>query len=93
MSKLIALYKRPEDKATFDDHHFVRHVSLAKTLPGLQLHHIGDGRVAGPGGTPYHLVAAMTVGSLAEIQQLLASAKGRRWPATWPISSMAASNC
>ena len=78
MAKLIALYKHPKDKAKFDDYYFSKHVPLAKTLPGLKHYDVSDGGVAGPdGASPYHLVATLTFGSLAEIQQGLTSAKGQ----------------
>lgn len=78
MAKLIALYNHPKDKAKFDEYYFSKHAPLAKTLPGLKHYDVSDGSVASPGGnSPYHLVATLTFGSLAEIQEGLTSAKGQ----------------
>ncbi|MFZ3588778.1 EthD family reductase [Bacillus sp. DJP31] len=36
MVKLIALYKHPEEKASFDEHYFGTHAPITSKIPGLQ---------------------------------------------------------
>lgn len=36
MAKLIALYKKPADAATFDAYYFSKHLSIAKKITGLR---------------------------------------------------------
>lgn len=34
MARMIAIYKTPDDKDTFDKHYFELHIPLAKNFPG-----------------------------------------------------------
>ncbi|MBF6989657.1 MULTISPECIES: EthD family reductase [Cupriavidus] len=77
MAKLVALYKKPDDKAAFDSYYFSKHVPLAKKIPGLRAYEVSDGSVATPlGESPFHLVALLSFDSLEAIQQGLASPEG-----------------
>lgn len=78
MAKLIAIYKKPQDAAAFDQYYFTTHLPLAKTIPGLRSYEVSAGPVAsGAGDSPYHLVATLGFDSMASIQQALGSAEGR----------------
>lgn len=77
MAKLVALYKKPADKAAFDSHYFSNHIPIAKKIPGLRGYEVSSGPVGTPAGdSPFHLVALLSFDSLAAIQHGLASPEG-----------------
>jgi len=78
MVKLIALYKKPEDAAAFDNHYREIHTPLAMKMPGLRKLEVQ--RVVGtPMGTeaPFYQVAEMTFDSLDAVKAALASPEGK----------------
>jgi uncharacterized protein (TIGR02118 family) len=77
MVKLIALYKQPQDIATFERVYFGEHISLTKKMPGLRRVEIN--RVTGaPRGEPaYYLVANLYFDDAATMQQSMASEESR----------------
>jgi uncharacterized protein (TIGR02118 family) len=77
VAQLIALYKTPKDAKAFDTYYFSTHVPLAKKIPGLQKYEVSDGGVGGPGGGAYHLVAALTFNSAADIGAGLGTPEGQ----------------
>ena len=78
MTKLIALYKKPQDADAFQAYYFRRHVPLAKKIPGLRHYEVSSGPVATPQGpSPYHLVAFLSFDSTEAIQQALRSPEGQ----------------
>lgn len=75
---LIALYRKPEDAATFDAHYESTHAPLAKKMPGLRGYQISVGEVATPQGpSPLHLAALLSFDSVEAIGQALASPEGQ----------------
>ena len=77
MANLVVLYKKPADKAAFDDYYFKTHVPLANRIPGLLSYQVSSGAVASPtGASPYHLVATLEFESMGALQQGLASPVG-----------------
>ena len=77
MANLVVLYKKPADKAAFDDYYFKTHVPLANKIPGLLGYEVSSGAVASPtGASPYHLVATLEFKSMSALQQALASPEG-----------------
>ena len=77
MANLVVLYKKPADKAAFDDYYFKTHVPLANKIPGLLGYQVSSGTVASPtGASPYHLVATLQFKSMSALQQALASPEG-----------------
>lgn len=78
MTKLLVLYNKPADVASFDSYYFGKHVPLAKTIPGLRSYEVNDGPVGTPQGpAPYHLVAILTFDSMAAIGAAFASKEGQ----------------
>ena len=77
MVKLIALYKQPQDVATFERVYFGEHIPLTKKMPGLRRVEIN--RVSGaPRGEPaYDLVANLYFDDAATLQQSMASEESR----------------
>jgi uncharacterized protein (TIGR02118 family) len=78
MAMLVAVYKTPKDTAAFNAYYFAKHVSVAKTIPGLRSYRVSDGAVglpADPGGV--HLVALLEFDSAEAIQKGFASPQGQ----------------
>lgn len=76
--KLVALYRSPEDKTSFDEHYTNVHTPLAKKMPGLQK--IEVTRFVGtPMGTEpdYYLMAEMYFAGHDELKQAMSSSDGR----------------
>ncbi|MGE6260947.1 EthD family reductase [Heyndrickxia sporothermodurans] len=55
MYKMIALYKKPEDTASFDEHYFNTHVPLNNKIPGLEKVEI----TKFSSSSPYYLMCVM----------------------------------
>lgn len=55
MYKMIALYKKPEDTASFDEHYFNTHVPLTNKIPGLEKVEI----TKFSSSSPYYLMCVM----------------------------------
>ena len=77
MVKLIALYKKPQDAATFDQVYFGEHIPVVKTWPGLRRTEIN--RVTGSlmGEPEYYLTASMYFDDVDALNKALASEQGR----------------
>ena len=60
MIKLLALYKKPEDEASFLRHYNEVHIPIVKTIPGLEKTVINKVVASPMGGEPdYFLIAEM----------------------------------
>ena len=78
MAKLVAMYRRPQDAAHFDDYYYSKHVPLAKTIAGLRRYEVSAGPVATPQGpSDFHLIAILSFDSMAAIGHALASSEGQ----------------
>ncbi|OZI13674.1 ethyl tert-butyl ether degradation protein EthD [Bacillaceae bacterium SAS-127] len=78
MTKLIALYKHPEDKAAFDDHYFNVHAPITAKIPGLREMKVTK-FTATPMGetTPYYLMCEMVYDSPEDLKKGLRSEEGK----------------
>jgi len=77
MARLLVTYKTPKDAAAFDKHYFEKHVSLAKTIPGLRKYEVSQGPVVNPAGASnIHLIAILHFDDMAAIQRAFASPEG-----------------
>ena len=76
-TKLIALYRQPEDAAAFLQHYDEVHVPLVRRLPHLQS--IVVNRVTGSpiGEAPYFLIAEMHFADRAQFDEAMASPENR----------------
>ncbi|WP_202078448.1 EthD family reductase [Caldalkalibacillus salinus] len=59
MVKLLALYKQPENKESFNDHYYNVHTPLAKKMPGLEKVEVTEIFGAPTGESDYHLLAEL----------------------------------
>lgn len=77
MVKLMALYKQPQDVATFERIYIGEHIPLAKKMPGLRRVEIN--RVTGaPRGEPaFYLIASLYFDDAESMQRSLASEESR----------------
>ncbi|HTY11856.1 MAG TPA: EthD family reductase [Bacteroidota bacterium] len=77
MVKLIALYKKPDDVASFDKHYAEIHAPLVKKLPGLR--HMELAKITGSaiGETPEYLLCEMYFDTRDALDAALASPAGR----------------
>ena len=64
MMKLIALYKKPEDPAAFDEHYFNVHAPLTEKIPGLRKMEVTKITGSPMGKTDYYLQCDMYYDSL-----------------------------
>jgi len=75
--KLIALYRRPDDPAAFDQHYAAVHTPLVRQMPGLQ--ELTVVRLQDLPGMPtrYYLLAEMTFADQDALNQAMRSEAGR----------------
>lgn len=78
MAKLLALYKKPNDAAAFNDYYFSTHVPIARQISGLRRYEVSTGAVATPQGEPmYHLAAILSFDSMSTLEEALNSPQGQ----------------
>lgn len=78
MAKLLVLYSKPANPATFDTYYFSTHVPLAKKVPGLRSYKVNVGPVLTPQGPAnVHLAAVLSFDSMEAIQHGMASPAGQ----------------
>lgn len=78
MAQILVLYPNPPDIKAFDEHYFGLHTKLACRIPGLKRFEINHGAISSPQGpSPYHLIAQLNFGSMADLQAALASEESR----------------
>lgn len=77
MVKLIALYKAPDDPASFESHYRDVHTPLVQKMPGLRKLEVA--RITGaPIGEPKHyLIAEMYFESQDALDAAMASSEGK----------------
>lgn len=77
MIKLVALYKRPEDVDTFDQHYNNTHAPLVLAIPGLQRMEVTRNLQAFRGEPDYYLVAEMYFADQATFDSAMQSEENR----------------
>ncbi|MFC4075884.1 EthD family reductase [Salinithrix halophila] len=78
MVKLIALYKHPENKESFDRHYEGVHTPLTEKMPGLKKLEVTRMEGAPMGGeAKYYLEAAMYFEDRAALDAAMGSPEGR----------------
>lgn len=76
MVKLIALYKKPEDREAFDQHYEEVHTPLAQKMPGLEKLEVTRITGAPMGESPYYLMAEMYFKDKETLNEAMSSAEG-----------------
>jgi uncharacterized protein (TIGR02118 family) len=74
--RLIALYQRPEDPASFDAHYRDVHAPIIARYPLLREMRLTKVEPIGPRSTPFYLQAEMVFDSRADLDAALASEAG-----------------
>jgi uncharacterized protein (TIGR02118 family) len=78
MARMIAIYKTPEDKETFDKHYFEVHIPLAKTPPGLRKYDVSKGPIISTtSDSDTYLIGTLHFDSLDAIKTAFASPQGK----------------
>ena len=77
MVKLIALYRKPPDEESFNNHYFNTHIPIAKKMPGLRKLEVTRITGAPIGETKYHMMAEMYFDSVEAMNAANASPEGR----------------
>jgi uncharacterized protein (TIGR02118 family) len=77
MIKLVALYKRPEDTAAFDQHYKQVHAPLMRQVPGLLRMEVTHNIQSFRGDPEYYLVAEMYFQDRASFDAAMASEENR----------------
>jgi uncharacterized protein (TIGR02118 family) len=77
MIKLVALFKRPEDTAAFDEHYDQTHAPLMRQVPGLVRMEVTRNIQAFRGEPEYYLVAEMYFEDKESFDAAMASEENR----------------
>lgn len=78
MIKLIALYKKPEDEASFLKHYHDVHIPIVKAIPGLEKAVVNRVVASPMGGEPdYFLIAEMHFPDQETFDTAMASPENR----------------
>lgn len=77
MTKLIALYKSPEDKETFEKKYFEEHIPLVKKMPGLLKSEVSKLKGIGSGDNKYYMQAVMYFNDMDALNAAMGSPEGR----------------
>ena len=78
MARMIAIYKTPDDKDTFDKHYFELHIPLAKKLPGLRKYDVSKSPIISTtGDSETYLIGTLHFDSLEAIKTAFASSQGK----------------
>jgi uncharacterized protein (TIGR02118 family) len=77
MTKLVALYRRPDDPEEFDRHFYSVHALLAQRYPGLRRFEVTRITGAPIGDTKFYLMTEMLFDSKDAMETALASKEGK----------------
>ena len=77
MVKLIAMYKKPQDAARFNDIYFNPHAPLAAKMPGLRRTEISRVTETLRGGDEYYLIASLYFDDADSLNKSMASDESR----------------
>lgn len=77
MVKLIAIYRKPEDTAQFDEHYETVHAPLARQMPGLIKMEVSKVYGTPMGESDLYLIAKMYFENKDALTQALSSPEGK----------------
>ncbi|MEK4027907.1 MULTISPECIES: EthD family reductase [Bacillaceae] len=79
MAKVVALYKQPKDKETFDEHYFNVHGPITAKIPGLREMKVTkfNKSVMTGGEAEYYLMCEMIYDSMEDLKNGMRSDEGK----------------
>ena len=77
MTKLIALYKQPEDKEAFDEHYFNTHTPITEKIPGLREMKVTKIIGSPMGKSDYYLLCEMVYDDQESLQKAMKTDEGK----------------
>lgn len=77
MVKLVAIYRKPENVESFDQHYYNIHTPLAKKMPGLLKLEVNKIYGTPMGESDLHLIAEMYFETKEALADALSSPEGR----------------
>jgi len=77
MAKLIALYKKPENPAEFDERYFNGHLPLASKIPGLKGSEVSKVLGTPAGESEWYLIAELQFDSMDDLKAGMSSPEGK----------------
>jgi len=77
VARMVVIYRKPEDTASFDKHYFDVHVPLAKKLPGIRKYEVSRGPIVSPSGHNQYLIATLHFDSMEAIKNAFATEIGQ----------------
>lgn len=77
MVKLIALYKKPENTAEFDQQYFETHLPLASKMPGLRKAEVSKILGTPQGDSEHYLIAEMYFDDMDALKAAMSSEEGK----------------
>jgi uncharacterized protein (TIGR02118 family) len=77
MTKLIALYKTPEDKEAFEKKYFEEHIPLVNKMPGLIKAEISKLKGIGSSEEKFYMQAVMYFNDMDALNAAMGSPEGR----------------
>lgn len=77
MVKLVAIYKKPENTESFDQHYEEVHAPLAKKMPGLRKLEVNRIYGSTAGESPFYLIAEMYFDNKQALKEALTSPEGK----------------
>ncbi|CEH30487.1 ethyl tert-butyl ether degradation protein EthD [Aneurinibacillus migulanus] len=77
MVKLVAIYRKPENTDTFDEHYFNVHTPLAEKMPGLRKLEVNKVYGAPMGESNLHLLAEMYFDNKEDLNAAMTSPEGK----------------
>lgn len=78
MAKLVAIYKRPDDIESFENHYFGTHIPLTKKMPGFRKYEVSRGPIltlAGPDDV--YLIGTVHFDDVEAMKNAFASPEGQ----------------
>jgi len=77
MVKLIAMYKKPENPAEFDEHYFNTHIPLCNQIPGLKKTEIAKILGTPQGESEYYMIAELYFDNMDALKAGMSSPEGK----------------
>jgi len=77
MIKLVAFYKTPEDKESFDKHYYEVHMPLVAKIPGLIKSEVSKMKALPGTESQYYMITEMYYDDMDSLNAAMASPEGK----------------